>query len=222
MRNDNDVSAAPIPLVLGVFAAVSAVADWAAVAWRRRAVEYVCKPLVMVLLTLVVVWPGVSAYPPGARWWFVAALLCSLAGDVFLMLPPAGQFELGLASFLVGHLCYMAGFAVMGVSWARVAVAGVVLAGLGAVVGRRVLGGVGSSSRLRVPVAAYMTVISLMAALAVGTGRWGAVVGAALFYESDAMIAWNRFVRPWPWAKVAIIVTYHAAQALLVLSLVAG
>jgi uncharacterized membrane protein YhhN len=44
-------------------------------------------------------------------------------------------------------------------------------------------------------------------------------VGAVLFYASDALIAWNRFVQPRPWMPLAIIVTYHVGQAALVLSL---
>lgn len=36
---------------------------------------------------------------------------------------------------------------------------------------------------------------------------------------SDAMIAWNRFVRPFRAADLGIMVTYHLGQAGLVLSL---
>jgi hypothetical protein len=45
-------------------------------------------------------------------------------------------------------------------------------------------------------------------------------VGASLFFASDSLIAWNRFVRPRAWAPVAIMVTYHLGQAGLVTSLV--
>ena len=45
--------------------------------------------------------------------------------------------------------------------------------------------------------------------------------GAVLFMGSDALIAWNRFLRPLAWAPWAIIVTYHLAQALLTVSLTA-
>jgi uncharacterized membrane protein YhhN len=46
-----------------------------------------------------------------------------------------------------------------------------------------------------------------------------AAAGAVLFYVSDALIGFSRFVREWPWAPVAIIVTYHLGQAGLVLAL---
>jgi uncharacterized membrane protein YhhN len=44
-------------------------------------------------------------------------------------------------------------------------------------------------------------------------------VGAVLFVGSDSMIAWDRFVRPFAWAPLAIMVTYQLGQAGLVASL---
>jgi uncharacterized membrane protein YhhN len=69
------------------------------------------------------------------------------------------------------------------------------------------------------PVAAYMVVISAMVASAIGTAEPLAVGGAVLFYTSDALIAWERFVASRRWHRLAIIVTYHLAQAGLALSL---
>jgi uncharacterized membrane protein YhhN len=59
-----------------------------------------------------------------------------------------------------------------------------------------------------------------MLTTALATGNALAGVGAAFFVSSDAMIAWNRFVRPLRVADVGIMVTYHLGQAALVLSLV--
>jgi len=203
------------PAISGVFA----VADWIAVGRRWRAVEWVCKPLTLAALLLV----AVSLRPDsaGERGWFVAALACSLAGDVFLMLPPDGWFVPGLGSFLLAHLAYVAGFAVLGLSTARVLGAVEVVAVVGVVLGVPILRAVRRSHPpLQGPVVAYMAAISAMAVAAVGTGRWLAVLGAVLFYASDALIAWNRFVKPRAGDKVAIIVTYHLAQFALVASLV--
>ena len=61
------------------------------------------------------------------RAWFVAALVCSLAGDVLLMLP-SDRFIAGLAAFLVGHLCYVAGFWAHGPGGIAFLVAAVVVA----------------------------------------------------------------------------------------------
>jgi uncharacterized membrane protein YhhN len=71
-----------------------------------------------------------------------------------------------------------------------------------------------------VPVAGYVAVIATMLLFALASGRVLAGVGALLFVGSDSLIAWDRFVRPVPGARVAIMVTYHLGQAGLVLSLV--
>jgi hypothetical protein len=55
---------------------------------------------------------------------------------------------------------------------------------------------------------------------AIGAGPGVAVAGAALFYTSDALIGLGRFVRAWTWSPLAVIVTYHLGQGLLVVSLV--
>lgn len=203
-----------IPAISGVFAIV----DWVAVDRRERRVEYVAKPAVMVFLLLTVL--GLDADSSSQRAWFLAALALSLAGDVFLMLP-VDRFVWGLGSFLVAHVCYVVGFALEpgGVSLARWLGAAEVLVLLGVLVGGTVLRAVGRSP-MRAPVAAYMAVISVMVATAAASSDWLALVGALLFYWSDATIAWNRFVRPFPLAKVLIIVTYHLAQFALVGSLV--
>ena len=58
-----------------------------------------------------------------------------------------------------------------------------------------------------------------MAVLAANVGVPAALVGAALFVVSDTILAVNRFVRPLPHGDVAVHLTYHLAQGLLVLSL---
>ena len=90
---------------------VVAFADWWAVSTARRPVEYVFKPLTMVVLIGAVLALGDPA-SEAARWWLLAGLVCSLAGDVFLMLDDL--FVPGLASFLIGHLCYIAALVNLG------------------------------------------------------------------------------------------------------------
>src|SRR5207302_11477935 len=101
-----------------------------------------------------------------------------------------------------------------------VASLGVVL--LAATVGRRVLRGViaGGHGELVGPVVAYMAVLAAMFACALATLNPLAGLGAGLFFCSDAVLSWNRFVRALRWGPLAVIVSYHLGQALLVLSLV--
>ena len=74
-----------------------------------------------------------------------------------------------------------------------------------------------------VPVAAYVVVIALMAAQALGRANvrrdpasvWVAV-GACFFMLSDTLLALNRFVTPLPMAQLGVLTTYYAAQCLMV------
>jgi uncharacterized membrane protein YhhN len=201
-------------------AAVFAVGNWLAVARRNRSLEYVCKPATLAALIVAACALDPAAGADARRAWFVAALGFSLAGDVLLMLDDvADLFVGGLAAFLVAHLCYIGGFVTEGPALVALAVAVLVVGALLVPIARRILAAVGTEPGLRGPVAAYIVVISAMLALALATGNVLAAAGAGLFVASDSMIAWNRFVRPFSAAGVAIMVTYHLGQAGLVLSL---
>jgi uncharacterized membrane protein YhhN len=63
-------------------------------------------------------------------------------------------------------------------------------------------------------------VFVVMVASAGGTGSLVALAGALLFFYSDAILAWNRFVKPLPYGRIVNMVPYHVGEALLVLSLV--
>jgi uncharacterized membrane protein YhhN len=188
--------------------AVAAVIDWVAVAQGRQALEWIAKPAALGFLLL---W---AALGHATGWPLLAALVFSLLGDVYLMLP-ANLFVAGLAAFLVGHLAYIDAFhATLG--W-RVLWSALVL-GATAPVGLRIVGAA-PGMPLRVAVTLYMVVIGVMTGSAIAAGLPIAVAGALLFMLSDSMIAWNRFVSPFAGARLAIIVTYHVGQALLVYAL---
>jgi len=197
---------------------VVAVADWIAVGWEKRGAEYVFKPLTMVVLIAATL--AIDPVDDTVKVLFVAALAFSLLGDVFLMIPK-NLFVAGLASFLVGHLFYIAGLQVRGQDglWFLAGFVIVIIAVI--VLGLRIINAVRRSDEpaMAAPVSGYVAVISFMVASAFGTRNLFAIVGASLFYASDAMIAWNRFVAPQPWARLAIMVTYHLGQIGLVLCL---
>jgi uncharacterized membrane protein YhhN len=211
----------PATAVAFVVASLFAVGDWIAKARSLRVLEYLCKPATLVALIVAAgaLDPATDAHT--RRTWFVAALICSLTGDVLLMLP-SDLFVPGLAAFLVGHLCYLAGFWTHAPSTLALVVAIVVVVALIAPLGWRILTSIaraGEPRELRFAVAAYMAVISAMLATALATGNVLAAAGAVFFVASDSMIAWDRFVRRFAWAPVAIMVTYHVGQAGLVASL---
>ena len=199
-------------------AGVFAVGDWTAVLKKNKRVEYFFKPAT--LAALVVAASTIDATDDAQRVAFVVALCLGLVGDVFLMLPD--RFVPGLATFLLGHVAYIVGLRMesgSGIAWT---VATIVIVAAGFPLARKIVRGAsGHHSSLGPPVAAYTAVITLMVSAAVVTGDALAIAGALLFYLSDSLIGWSRFVRTAAWAPLGIIVTYHLGQALLVASLAA-
>jgi uncharacterized membrane protein YhhN len=100
---------------------------------------------------------------PSLRCAFTAtALVLSLAGDVFLMLP-RNLFVAGLGSFLLVHVAYIVAF--------------------------------------NSPASNGFSPILVVF-----------VAGALLFFASDGMIGWIRFVSDFPGSGLLSIVTYHLGQ----------
>jgi len=188
------------------------------------------KPMTMVIAIILIAnsdhaTSTLSQYGTKSRSFMLAALAGSLAGDVFLMLP--GFFIPGLVSFLVAHLFYVALFK-GGQRWFphRGALAATLCVGA-AMYAFLWVGGLPPG--LRAPVAAYVLVIALMAAQAMGRAtvlRDGpsllVALGAGFFMLSDSLLATNRFVAPLPGSQVWVLGTYYAAQALIVSGWLSG
>ncbi|MGO9875490.1 MAG: lysoplasmalogenase [Acidimicrobiia bacterium] len=205
-------------------AVVFAVGDWVSRAAHtsspaRRRLEFVCKPATILALVIAAALLDPATGAGIRQRWFVAALVCSLVGDVLLMLPHE-QFVGGLAAFLAAHVCYVVGFWTDGPAAAAFVVAAFVVTVAIGSLGRRILPAVRRQDRrLVAPVAAYMVVIGAMVATALAVGNPAAALGAVLFAASDSMIAWDRFVGGFDGAGVWIMVTYHLGQVGLVVSL---
>ncbi len=206
-----------------------AVGDWFAVAHHRRGLEYLCKPAVMIAL-LGCVWLWTEG--PHDVWqarFFLPGLAFSLAGDTFLMLRRERLFLAGLVSFLLAHVCYIVGFNPALPPWPSITVL-IPIAGAGTVTVRRIARGLHDrgAHTLLAPVAAYGIVISLMVFSAWATlfrPGWGArrvglaVIGGSLFYVSDILLAWDRFVEPFHRARLLVHATYHLGQMALAASI---
>jgi len=205
--------------VLIVATLVVAAADWWAVSTDRRSIEYVLKPLTMVVLIAAVL--AMEPTSDDARLFIVAGLVCSLVGDVFLMLDE--KFFLGgLVSFLVGHVMYVIGLLQFDIEPPLLMVGVVLVLIAAAVVGSKVVAGARKlDERLMVPVAVYLSIISLMVVTAFGTAIPIAIAGALLFYASDGVLGYNRFVQAVPHGRLLIMTTYHLGQIGLALALVA-
>jgi len=147
------------------------------------------------------VWVAVSSgatNTPYGRWLLAGLVLCWL-GDALLL--PLGQsiwFQLGIGSFLLGHVAYAVAFARLGPDPLALMVGGVTLGALAIVVLRWLRPHVPAD--FRVAVVAYVAVISTMVVMAVAAVSAGApiamAVGAVGFALSDLSVARDRFVAP--------------------------
>ena len=187
------LAAVLIAACYGIFLTVTAIrlpsgADLTGQFWLQPAVK--ATPAVL-LAAAAVTHPVVTE-----RRWLIAALVGSAAGDFLLAMPWwEPSFVLGLAAFLVAHLCFLAALLPLCVvSPARLAVAAVVVAACIALLvwfwPKLVAEG------MAIPVTVYIAVLGAMvcaALLARLPTPWTAL-GAVCFAVSDAMIGINKFV----------------------------
>ena len=215
------MSASPgIGLAALLTAAIMATNLWAVVR-DRRDVERITKPTAMLALLAVAALAGAGDTASGR--WLLAALVFGLIGDVMLLGASSKRFVAGLSAFLVGHLFFVASFATAGMErpgwgWFGLAVLSASLAvGRGILPGARAAGG----PTLTIAVAAYMLVIGAMAVTGWATGLLLVGLGVSLFVVSDTVLALGRFVEPRSWTRPVTMLTYHGAQALIVVGLLA-
>jgi uncharacterized membrane protein YhhN len=133
---------------------------------------------------------------------------------------PRDMFMAGLVAALVEHLFYIAGFRARTFDMTLFVVAALIAVVSVAVFVPPIQRALRASHpRLVLPVYAYVAVFVIMVASAGGSGSLVALAGALLFFYSDAILAWNRFVRPVRYGRIVNIVPYHLGQILLAVSL---
>ncbi|MFH2073523.1 MAG: lysoplasmalogenase [Actinomycetota bacterium] len=152
--------------------------------------------------------------------WVMVALALGWVGDVSLAVDRSVWFTIGLGAFLLSHVAYIGAFGVIGLRAIAAAVTLGALAIAAAAVGRWLLPHVPRD--LRVPVLAYIVVITFMVAAAAGStsngAPWPVLPAALLFYLSDLGVARDRFVAPGFANRVIGLPMYYAAQVLFALS----
>lgn len=207
-----------LSVVAGAFVALAISAGHAmpAMTW----LVYIFKPLSTTLLVTIAA-AARRTDPPLYRWGVVTGLVCSLAGDVLLMMP-RDHFIAGLMSFLGAHVCYIVAFT----SDCRIAARRTPFLAW-ATVGAALLLSFYHDvpEHLRACVILYATFILTMAAQATARAlalktpsAMAACVGATLFVLSDALLATARFRGGLPWSDVMVLVPYFSGQWLIAVS----
>lgn len=212
-----------LPILALIFAGLESLALWK----KWRGLEYVAKPAVMTCLFL---WLYLATGLQGVAFWFGVGIIFSLAGDVLLMLSLERMFVFGLLAFLLAHIAYLAGFQNelrMVSFWSVLLIFIIAVNALRLM--RRIISAMRANGQDRLvnPVIVYSSVISVMLYAAMTTlsnPEWKAGasllvgLGAFLFYASDLVLAWNKFVSPIQNGRMINIGLYHLGQ----IGLIAG
>lgn len=169
---------------------------------------------------LATAWLAGARHSVYGRVLFVG-LICSSWGDYFLLSATPRRFLAGLISFFLAHVTYCVAYVLCKPRIKTTSAAGATLAVAGIFVVRWVWPHVPDD--MHIPVAAYITVISIMVALAAGTasrsgGRF-ILVGAVLFYLSDLFVARQQFVTPGFVNSLVGLPLYFGGQVVLALSI---
>ena len=199
----------------------------AAILSGQHMLEYVCKPLMMVILSS---WFFFNSRRYGDRFTLLiqVGLFFSLIGDIALMFQHMDEFFflIGLSAFLIAHLCYCIAF-IHNIS--EVGGDDGLAVGFGIAAGIVLFAVIFAwqlvprlDEGLSIPVISYVAIISAMAILAgfrwmrtFPRSFWMVMAGALFFMLSDSLLATNRFIRTLDWSPAVIIVTYAIAQFLI-------
>lgn len=184
------------------------------------------KPLLLLSLTAIFYMHSATA-ASRFRMLVLAALIFSWMGDILLMFQQRQTvfFLAGLVSFLLAHICYILAFSKTSVhhSWSAMKekpwlILFFIIYGAGFYL--LIREGLGD---LKIPVMLYMAVILLMSLMAVNRFRRVelssfllVLAGAICFVVSDSLLALNKFVITFAFSSFLIMLTYLAAQYLIV------
>ncbi len=159
----------------------------------------------------------------------VTGLVLGAVGDACLLAAGKRWFLAGLVAFLLGHLCYVAGIAMIEPAqdwWADAGWLALIPVAIGVAVALQLWPRLGA---MKLPVAGYVVTICAMviAAIAAARGaplpvanRLRLVVGASLFFASDLSVARDRFVAKSFANKLWGLPAYYAGQLLIAWTLV--
>lgn len=126
-------------------------------------------------------------------------------------------FIIGLISFLIGHIFYIAAFS-EGKEHVPNRVKAILLF-YGAFMAIWICSTLSSEIVLAIAVLAYISVILAMGWMSCKTGSLYAKIGALSFILSDSILAVNKFITDIPFSHELIMVTYYSAQIFISLSI---
>lgn len=185
----------------------------------------------IILTSLIVFWITQTDLKTSMHKWIFAALVFCFSGDLLLQFVAFSEiyFILGLAAFLVAHVCYSVGFVAEQNSKITLNMAFLKRSFVPIIIGAAmVLVLWPHLGALKLPVLLYAFSIAAMFAIALNRSKKPhksfnlVAAGAFLFVLSDAILGYNKFVSSVPLASYFIMFTYACANFLLVMGLLFG
>jgi len=210
--------------VLLLFYGAALLFELSAFLTEKNEIHLVSKPALM--LILIFYFALGSRKLASAKFLILAALIFSWLGDVFLLFDKIEKsyFIYGLSSFLLAHISYIFYFWFMRkINGVRKIPSILLVAGIVIYVSIFLAVLAANVNDLFIPLTIYALIISVMLTASLSAFDFGeniygkiCVAGTFLFVVSDSILAINRFVAPLTLAPFFIMLTYAAAQFLIV------
>ena len=163
---------------------------------KVRAGRYIFKPLAAAAFLWLALSLDATATTYGS--WLLAALVCCMVGDLFLMPDSERTFLAGLTAFLCGHLLFAVAFLQLPTNTFGLIITSLPAVVLLVAVLRWLAPHV--NREMKIPVALYVLVITAMllcAGLTAGQPAAMVIIGGAWgFAFSDLAVARRQFVQP--------------------------
>lgn len=200
---------------LAIAAFISAAITIGAKMRENKSLQYVFKPLTM-LLIISTAFLNSSSPMNFYQQAILIGLIFSTVGDVFLI-NDERFFVPGLISFLLGHLCYIAAF------WTTpnlpTGIFYLIYVAFFLIILWKHL------AKLKIPVIVYAVMLAVMSWMALSryfelsNGKTSAAfLGSIAFIISDSLLAYNKFRKPVSFSPLLILGTYFLAQWLIAFS----
>jgi len=214
-----------IPLYLIPILAITVTLLIRAEILQIRRQSFLFKPISTLLIITIA---GLSFFEPAYNQTYsigvLIGLLFSFGGDLALLFQEKRKpFMIGLVLFLIAHIAYSVVFTLIGKASPWDLVSAAVLLAIGLAFYQLIKANLGA---MRIPVIAYILIISLMVNRAFSSfanptlssaQAWMISVGAVLFFISDVILAASRFWRPWQYNRISLAF-YFSGQLLIALA----
>jgi uncharacterized membrane protein YhhN len=165
-----------------------------------------------------------------SKKYLLTALIFSWFGDIILLLSDRDEryFIAGLVAFLLSHLAYILLFNKQ-IKLKNTKSKAVFWIGVTSIIAYLIIMMamlLPTLDDLIIPVFVYALVISTMLLFAFKgfliwdtPANWFILIGAIVFVSSDSILAFNKFYQPVAWSSFLIMITYLAAQYLIVIGI---